>query len=390
MNILTLETLSSVRCDIENARGLPNEHYIDENLYAEELDGLLFDNWAGIGVGSDVPNAGDASPVNFAGMPLLMIRSRDDEIRVFQNTCRHRGMILVQEKCNLRGTIRCPYHSWSYNLDGSLRATPHVGGPGMNIDDNIKRENLGLIEIRSYVWRDIVFVNVSCDAPEFPDYARNLISRWSEHDEPLYHGGPVSSFEFDVACNWKLAVENFCESYHLPWIHPGLNSYSRLEDHYHVEEPGHFAGQGTKVYRQIIGENGEHFPDFDGLGDFWNFGAEYIALFPNVFLAAQRDHAYTTILLPYGLNRTIERNEIYYSFDRKERPDLQPLIEKNAHQWKDVLGEDIFVVEGMQQGRRGRYFDGGKFSPVMDSPTHVFHRWVADKIYVKRFGNRID
>jgi len=65
-----------------------------------------------------------------------------------------------------------------------------------------------------------------------------LMSRWAAHDQPLYAGGGASSFSFDVATNWKLAVENYCESYHLPWIHPELNSYSRLEDHYHIEEPG--------------------------------------------------------------------------------------------------------------------------------------------------------
>ncbi len=378
--------LRMVRQPVENARGLPNSHYTDQVIHEEERESLLFNNWAGVGLGSDVPEPGDVSPVTFAGFPLLVVRDHDGEVRVFQNTCRHRGMILVESRCNLRGTIRCPYHSWSYNLDGSLRATPHVGGPGMNIDRHVVREELGLIPIDSHIWRDIVFVNISGNAPPFREYAAQLLYRWREHEQPIYHGGPVSSFTFDVACNWKLAVENYCESYHLPWVHPGLNSYSRLEDHYHIEEPGHFAGQGTLVYRQIEGDDGEKFPDFRGLSDFWNTGAEYIVLFPNVMLAAQRDHGYVIILLPQGLDRTIERNEIYYSFDPQTRPDLVTLIAKNSKQWRGVLEEDLFVVEGMQKGRHGIYFDGGKFSPVMDSPTHVFHKWVADEICTYRTG----
>ncbi len=255
-----------------------------------------------------------------------------------------------------------------------------MGGPGRNIDSSVKREEFGLFSIRSAVWRDVIFVNVSGDAPEFSDYAAELMQRWGEHSQPLHHGGASSGFAFDVACNWKLAVENFCESYHLPWIHPGLNSYSRLEDHYHIEEPGHFAGQGTTVYRQIEGDRGEQLPDFAGLSGFWDRGAEYIALFPNVMLAAQRDHGFAVILLPQGPGRTIERNEIYYSFDPKERPDLKALIDRNARQWRSVLEEDIFVVEGMQKGRHGVQFDGGKFAPRMDGPTHTFHRWAAEQI----------
>ena len=84
-----------------------------------------------------------------------------------------------------------------------------MGGPGHNTHDDIKREELGLFRIRSYVWRDVVFVNVSGDAEEFTDYAADLIERWKEFDQPLRPGGTASSFKLDVNCNWKLAVENF-------------------------------------------------------------------------------------------------------------------------------------------------------------------------------------
>jgi len=129
MDIEVNNELSFVMQSVEQARGLPNQHYTNQEVYEEEREVLLFGNWAGIGLGSDIPNPGDVAPVDFAGFPLLIVRDHNQKVKVFQNTCRHRGMILVEEKCNLRGTIRCPYHSWSYNLDGTLRATPHVGGP---------------------------------------------------------------------------------------------------------------------------------------------------------------------------------------------------------------------------------------------------------------------
>jgi len=365
---------------IETARGLPNAHYISDEVYAEERDAVMFANWAGIGFGFDVPNAGDVAPVDFMGMPLLIVRGDDQKVRVFQNTCRHRGMVLVNEKANVRGTIRCKYHSWCYGLKGELRSTPHVGGAGQNVNEHVDRRTLGLVEIRSHIYRDVVFVNVSGTAPEFEDYAAPLLRRMHEHTAPVFHGGFNQGFEFDVRCNWKLAAENYLESYHLPWVHPGLNSYSRLEDHYHLPEDAPMSGQGVKVYRQIEGHEGEVFPDFDGLGPFWDAGAEYPVLFPNTLFGFQRDHAFVMLLLPQGPERTVERTELFYAFPAEDHPELDPLKAKNAQQWKSVLSEDLFVVEGMQRGRHGVHFDGGKFSPVMDNPTHEFHRWVAEHL----------
>ena len=368
--------LSSVRRPIETANGLPNAHYTDPAIYAEESMALLQSQWAGLAVTADVPEVGDAKPITFAGIPLLLLRDHAGQVRVFQNICRHRGMILVEEPRKIEGAIRCPYHSWCYGTDGRLVSTPHVGGPGQNTHEAINRSELGLIEVRSHIWMDVVWINIFGTAAPFTEAMADLISRWAEFDKPLFHGGAESAFQLDVNCNWKLAVENYCESYHLPWVHPGLNSYSRLEDHYHIEKPGLYAGQGTLVYRQLQDENGDVFPDFDGLSQMWDTGAEYVAAFPNVLLGVHRDHAYAIILLPEGLDRTVEHVHLFYT-----TPDTdQALRDRNAAQWKEVFVEDVFVVEGMQRGRLAPGFDGGRFSPAMDGPTHVFHDWIAAQI----------
>lgn len=376
--------LGAVLAKVSQAKGLPNAHYIDQQVFEEERASVLFANWAGVGFGKDIPQPGDAQPVDFLGMPLLLVRDEDGGVNVYQNTCRHRGMILVEEKQKIRGAIRCPYHSWCYTLKGALRTTPHVGGPGRSIHDDVKRDELGLIRIRSHVWADVIFVNVDGKAPDFQKVHADLLERWKEFDRHLYHGGAAASFALEVKTNWKLAVENYCESYHLPWVHPGLNSYSRLEDHYNIEEPGQYSGQGTLVYRQLKGDDGALFPDFDGLSDKWDTGAEYIAVYPNVLLGVHRDHTFAIVLEPQGLDRTKEHIEIYYA---KPAEDLSAsLIEKNSAQWKEVFVEDVFVVEGMQRGRQGLFFDGGKFSPAMDGPTHNFHHWVATQVEKGRAG----
>ena len=371
--------LDKVLQPVSRAVGLPNPFYTDPEHFEVEKQKVFFPNWAAIGFAKDVAKSGDAMPVDFLGIPMLVVRDRKGAVRVFQNTCRHRGMILVSEKRNLRGVIRCPYHSWCYDLDGELRTTPHVGGPGTNVHADVKRSELGLWEFRSHVWMGVVFVNVSGKAAPFTEYASDVIERWAEFDRELHHSGPDSSFKLDVKTNWKLAVENYCESYHLPWVHPGLNSYSKLSDHYHIEAPGSYAGQGTWVYRPQMDASGTRFADFPGLSDHWDTAAEYIALFPNVLLGVHRDQAFAIVLEPKGIDRTVEHVEIYYAAPDMCTPDWADLRSVNSRMWKEVFQEDVFVVEGMQAGRHGPLFDGGKFSPAMDGPTHLFHHWVADQ-----------
>ncbi|MEL6206501.1 MAG: aromatic ring-hydroxylating dioxygenase subunit alpha [Pseudomonadota bacterium] len=377
------DALHAVLAPLAHARGLPNAHYTDETVAAEETAALIADTWAGCAVASDVPEPGDAVPIDFAGVPLLVLRDREGRVRVFQNVCRHRGMILVSEPRRIEGAIRCPYHSWCYGTDGRLVSTPHVGGPGQNVHPGIDRTTLGLSEIRSHTWRDVIWVNLSGTARPFDEAMAPLISRWAEFEgAALHHGGPESRFVLKPACNWKLAVENYCESYHLPWVHPGLNSYSRLEDHYNIEEPHAFAGQGTVVYRQMTVDDVPAFPDFPELSEKWNTGAEYIAAFPNVLLGVHRDHAFAILLLPRSTGETEEQVHLYYA-----RPDTDLAARQaNAKLWHAVFEEDIFVVEGMQRGRAGPLFDGGRFSPAMDGPTHCFHAWAAKRVLDRRTG----
>ena len=365
--------LADVQKPTAQARGLPNAHYTDAACFEEERAALFDNGWAGLAVAAEVPEAGDAVPINFLGVPLLLIRGKDRAVRVFQNICRHRGMILVDAPRKIEGAIRCPYHSWCYSTQGKLVATPHVGGPGHNTHEDMDRNTLGLIEVRSHIWRDVVWINLSGTAPAFEDAMADVIDRWSDFEQPMYHGGADSQFVLSVNTNWKLAIENYCESYHLPWVHPGLNSYSRLEDHYNIEIEGVTSGQGTLVYRQLKDDAGKSFADFEALDSKWDAGAEYLSIYPNVLLGVHRDHAFAIILRPDGPEKTQEHVHLYYATETTD----DGLRQRNAALWKEVFEEDIFVVEGMQRGRKAPGFDGGQFSPAMDGPTHCFHKWAA-------------
>lgn len=375
------EALAPVRRPIAEASGLPSQLYRDPAALALEARRLFHGGWCCVGVGADVPAPGDAVPIDLLGAPLLLLRDRQGALRLFQNVCRHRGMVLVREKCRLRSVIRCPYHSWSYGLDGRLRATPHVGGTGRNTCAAIDPARNGLIPVRMGVFLDAVFADLSGTAEPFEDYIAAIRERWRDFaGRPLHHGGPESRFTLEVRCNWKLAVENYCESYHLPWVHPGLNRYSRLDDHYNIEAPAGFSGQGTRVYAPILGPE-RAFPSFPGLPPRWDRAAEYLALYPNVLFGVHRDHVYSIRLEPLGHDRTREHVEIYYADAEAATEDAwRPLRAHNAAQWRDVFVEDVGVVEGMQRGRGAPGFDGGVFSPAMDGPTHCFHDWVARRL----------
>ena len=372
------EALSRVMRPVAEANGLPNMLYTDPAALALERELIFGGGWACLGFEKDAAAPGDAFPVDFAGMPLLLARDREGVLRVFENVCRHRGMILVEEPRNFPGVIRCPYHSWCYSPDGALRATPHVGGPGINTHNSIDPATTGLREVRSGSYMGMVFVNLSGAAADFDTWTAPLRERWVDFEGKTVHHG--SGFTLDVACNWKLAVENYCESYHLPWVHPGLNSYSRLEDHYHIEVPQAFSGQGTRVYAPDLGP-GDHFPDFAALPPVWDKTAEYVALYPNVLIGVHRDHVFAILLCPQDEGHTLERVEIFYTTEEAAQGDaFAARRARNAALWKKVFEEDIFVVEGMQKGRHAPGFDGGRFSAVMDSPTHCFHDWVAHRL----------
>ena len=283
-----MDDLVSVLQLIEKAHGLPNACYIDTDMHAKEADAIFKQGWAAIGFGCDVPKPGCVYPIDMLGIPLLMVRTKNDEVHVFENVCRHRGMILVEEPAQLNGPITCPYHAWSYDLEGHLKATPHVGGPNIHKDETVICESLSLNRVRSVVWRDVVFVNLSGTAAPFDMIAHPLRDRWSEFEKPIFGGGADSMFSLEVDCNWKLAVENYCEAYHLPFIHPGLNSYSRLEDHYNILDEEIYAGQGSYVYKPQLDEDGRCFPVFEGLTDKWDTAAEYCAFFPNVLFGVEQ------------------------------------------------------------------------------------------------------
>jgi len=385
-NIIEKKKLDVVTNSIEKAHGLPNECYTSEEYTKIERKKIFEEKWTVIGVASSVPNIGDARPFDLLGLPLFIIRDKNKKIKVFHNVCSHRGYKILQKPGKINNVIRCPYHSWSYDFDGNLVATPHIGGMNKNEAKGFDKSCSGLKEVKSYVWLDLVFVNISSNAESFEEYIKPLSDRWSKfwtkEDQTLIkHPTDHGYFQLKANCNWKFAIENYCESYHLPWVHPGLNSYSKLSDHYHIEsDPNRFAGQGTMVYDPKYNSS-KKFPCFPNWPKEKEKIAEYVALFPNVMLGIHKDHYYAYWLEPVNHAYTLEHMEVYYVGDEAAYSDeYKEIREENCKLWLGVQSEDMNIIEGMQAGRCSPSYNGGNFSPVMDTPTHNFHKWVATNL----------
>ena len=384
--ILDIQKIKTVNNPIDKAHGLPNECYISSEYLKFEREWVFKNKWVVIGVGNSVPHPGDAKPYNLLGIPLIIIRDKEKKIRVFHNVCSHRGFKLLDEPCSLRNVIRCPYHSWAYDFEGKLLATPHIGGLNIHEIGKFDKSKSNLKEVRSKVWMDIVFININNNEIEFDEYIKPLEDRWSkfiskEDQNLLVHSNDYGYFNLDVKSNWKFAIENYCESYHLPTIHPELNKISNISDHYHIQGlPNRFAGQGSDKYTRPFKKN-KTFNNFPNWQKDLKKKAEYIALFPNVMIGLHIDHFYIFWLEPISINETKEHLEIYYIGEESANSkDLKNMRKENAKFWKEVMTEDIKAIEGMQQGRNSPIYNGGNFSPVMDNPTHQFHKWVANNL----------
>ena len=385
-NIIDKKKLDVVNNSIEKAHGLPNECYTSKDYTLIERKKLFEDKWIVAGVASSIPEIGDVKPIDILGMPILILRNKQNKIKVFHNVCSHRGVKLVSKSGKINSLIRCPYHSWSYSLDGELMATPHIGGMNKHSAEGFDKSKSNLKEIRSYIWLDLIMININQNEMSFEEYIKPLSDRWEKFwpikdRELIHHSNDFGYFKLNAKCNWKFAIENYCESYHLPWVHPGLNSYSKIEDHYHIQGlPNRFAGQGTVVYNpQFKGK--EKLPSFPNWPKDKENIAEYVALFPNVMLGIHKDHYYAYWIEPINHEFTLEHMELYYVGEQAAQANkFKSLRKQNHKQWEDIQKEDVDIIQGMQTGRNSPSYNGGNFSPVMDNPTHHFHKWVAQNL----------
>lgn len=364
--------LDGVGEEIERVPGLPTSAYYDGSFMHAEQARLFASNWHAIGFAHDVEQVGDAYPVmSAAGRSLLIVRGYDQRIRVFHNYCRHRGMRLVDEPTSRLRKLVCPYHAWCYELSGRLSRVPHRFGYGKH--SNVNDDLPGLEVVRSHVWAGVVFVDLSGDAPEFEEYVSPLTRRWRDYNfELLLHD---FGMHFDVPANWKLVIENFIDIYHVPYVHPSLNKYNGMSDHYFILD-GIVLGEGNNKYLPTDEAVGE-LPVFPGLNTTQLQTIEAVCLFPNLLLTLFSDNLRVILLEPTGSRTCRERVSIAFVGHEAMTPEAKSFRATVANRFPSFNAEDIEAVSRLQRSFETSGFERAHFNAFFDGAVHQFQRLVA-------------
>lgn len=347
------------------ARGLPAAAYISEAFFALENERIFPASWVFAGFVHELARPGDAAPVTVAGQPVLLLRDSAGGIRAFHNVCRHRCLKLVDRPGNLGRAIRCPYHAWTYGLDGGLRAAPYFGGREPRaVPAGFDRSEHGLAPIRSAVWHDWIFVNLNGAAPPFAEFVAPLRKRLDGLD--LSRMQHLATIDFgEVAANWKLLIENFIEPYHVQFVHSRTTDQP-LGDHYTVNEPG-CLGCAVDVSREAR------------KADVLSEDSRFLTLFPNfAFGLYLPDQVGVHLDTPLAPGRTLQRRAIY-SLDTA--PESGGRSERLAALWREVHREDHAMCERLQQGRASDVAAaGGVLSPVWEDSVRNFQNLVIERL----------
>ena len=370
------DTAADFAALLERDQGLPGRYFTDEAIFALERQKVLESSWMCIGLSADAPGKGDLFPVTVFGQPLVMVRD-SAALRVMHNVCSHRGAVLVDKPTHGGPRLVCSYHSWAYRLDGELVSTPHVGGADRHTCAGFDPKRLGLKTVRSCEWAGHVFVNLSGTAPPFDEWIRPVAERFGAIEWMALRRDAALARRLDVTANWKIIVENFVESYHVPWVHKGLNAVNPMSSHYQILGGHSYLGQGGTGYQgdQVSGTS---LPLMQGVADYSRY--EALAVFPNLILSPLPDVTFSIILLPESAASTRERLEFFYVGDEALQESHATARRAGAQFITEVNAEDVRIVESVQRGRHSPAFTGGQFAPVQETTSLQFQKMIAARM----------
>lgn len=374
--ILGAEGLAQVFRPIEEAAGLPNAAYWSREWFELEQERIFRRAWVFAGARAEVPEPGDVKPIEVGGVPILIVHGRDGAIRAFQNVCRHRGMQLATEPCR-KTTLTCPYHSWSYGLDGRLRARPHFHGP--NRGETFREgggSTLDLIPVRLSEFYGCLFVNVSGSAEPLESWMQPVVDSLAGYDLAAIRW--AGKIDFEVEANWKLVYENYMEGYHVFALHPRLLKFAPME----ARIPGAWIGNTfVNGYRfaEVEPGRGEGLPHYPGLvGEATHTGTWFLTM-PHFAVEVFPDQFTVLVAYPEGPDRC--REELHVFLIGEEAATGARYADARAEvlkMWEDLNNEDISILAGMQQGRRCPGYDGGRLSPHWEGPTLDYARRIIE------------
>lgn len=355
---------------------LPARYYVDPAVFEREGERIHRAMWNAACPADDLRGAGDYRLVEIAGDCLVVVRGEDSRVRAHHNVCRHRGTRMVEaERGCLPGSIQCPYHAWTYGLDGRLRAAPH-----MERVEGFSVEDYPLASAACEEWGGIVFVRVAEEGPGL----REQLGPAAPRLEPWGIGELRSAHteHYDLKANWKLVVQNFSECLHCPVIHPQLQ---RLSHYLSGENYPVTAGAVGSAMDMADGVEtmstdgrlvGEVLP---GLSPEDRRRVGYDILLPNVMLCLHPDYVARFLMRPLAVDRTTIRCDWLFSEEALSREGFDP--HRAVEFWHTTNRQDWRVSELAQQGIASPAYRPGPYSNREDQ------LWQIDRLILERLGD---
>jgi glycine betaine catabolism A len=353
------------------SRTLPAEAYTSQAVFDWEAAHLFEDGWVCVGRAEDLSEPGDQRAYRIGDEGILVVRDREGALRGFYNTCRHRGHELLEPGTarNLRA-IKCPYHAWVYQLDGSLGAAPRFGDQA-----GFDKADYPLIAARIHEWNGWVFVNASGSALPFEAYVGNLDELLGPWEIARLFVG--ASHEYEIEANWKTITENYHECYHCPSIHPALCVVTPPDSGDNFPHDGLWVGGSMELkdFAETMSLTGaSDGVRIRGLSDRQAREVYYFGLFPNLLISMHPDYVMTHRFEPLGPGRSRVECQWLFPPEARERPGFSPAYASEF--WDITNREDWLACESVYRGLQSEGFRQGPFAWSEDE-VHIFMAMVA-------------
>lgn len=348
--------------DLSRASTIPRRWYISPEFLEEERKKIFTNTWQSVGHLQELSRPGDYLACDVQGEPVVITRSQDGELRAFSNVCRHRAHPVASGKGN-RKSLQCPYHGWTYGLNGQLLAAPEFDG----IQDWNKSE-VCLPRIHTEVWGPYVFVNLSSHPIPLAEMLGNIPSEVQREGFPVEKMHFIERREYLVPSNWKVYIDNYLEGYHIPMAHPGLfreidyaqyrvdtfRYYSSAHAPIRPTREGEIEGRDRRYVRN---ENESR--------------ALYYWIFPNFMINIYPDNLQANIIVPVSADRTLAIFEWFF-LGPGTGEGWESLQQSIAFS-DQIQKEDMEICSHVQRGLQSQSYQQGRFSVKRENGVHHFH-----------------
>jgi len=345
-------------------QSLPSSCYTDPEFLALEEKKVLKGGWVCLGRVDEVPNVGDYFATQILSEPLVVVRSATDIINVFANVCQHRAMKVAQGNGNTQKFV-CPYHAWSYALDGSLRSAPLIEKKSLPRD-------CGLPKVKSECWGGFVFATLNSRPAALSKRLSGLYGDIGQYQpEHMHH---LQSFQETWDCNWKSLVENFLDGYHLSVVHPRtLRPLTPTKLCTTMSKSTTYTGYIAN-YAKAAPQRKNHSPLLNASEQ---RQSRLFCIYPSMVASVSPDTLVYLSLQPQGTDRVqVKWGISSYEANLSTR-------EKNARikKWQAINHEDHGILQELHQGLKSSFYRGGVLAPAnLEGAVSDFHDYLINRL----------